>query len=85
MIEWKKAPFSEYYTPPLDTVYIIPCDKGIEIFYNGEQCVVENIGVQEFVEALKTFENPPSFKTDFKSEVERAANHPFLPQKHATT
>lgn len=86
MLKWIEIPdFSEYLTVPTDTVYILPCDKGIAIVYDGEQCIIENIGVQEFVEALKTFENPPSFKTDFKTEVERVVNHPFLPQKLATT
>ena len=85
MLIWNKISFPEYYTPPTDTVYILPCNKGIAITYDGEQCVIENIGVQEFVEALKTFEDLPSFKTNFKSTVELAVNHLILPQKHATT
>lgn len=84
MIEWHKI-HPEGLIPPLDTVYILPCDKGIGILYGGEYCIIENIGAQEFVDVLKSFDNPPSFKTDFKAEVERVANHLILPQKHATT
>ena len=76
MLKWTEIPsFSKYVAAPTDTAYILPCDKGITILSDGEQCVIENIGVQEFVEALKTVENPPSFKTDFKAEVERVVNH----------
>lgn len=85
MLAWNKISFLEYYTPPTDTAYILPRNEGIAIVYDGEQRIIENIGVQEFVEVLKTLETSPSFKTDFKSEVERVANHLILPQKHATT
>ena len=84
MIEWHKI-HPEGLIPPLDTVYILPCDKGIGILFNGEFCIIENIGVQEFVESLKLFDDPPSFKTDFKSTIEIVANHLILPQKLATT
>lgn len=85
-MEWIKIPsFSKYVTVPTDTAYILPSDKGIVIIYEGEQCIIENIGVQEFVEALKTFENLPSFKTDFKTEVELVVNRLILPQKPLTT
>ena len=86
MLKWTEIPsFSEYVTVPIDTVYILPCDKGITIVYDGEQCVIENVGVQEFVESVKTFGDPPSFKTDFKTEVERVVNRLVLPQKPTTT
>lgn len=89
MIKWFNNYAFEGCIIPLDTVYILPYEtdhkNGIEIFYNDEFCIVENIGVKEFVEALKTLEDSPSFKTDFKTEVERVVNHLFLPPKPATT
>jgi hypothetical protein len=66
---------------PTDTAYILPCNKGIEIIYDGELCVVENVGVQEFMITLKTLEG----STDFKTKVERVANRLILPQKSLTT
>ena len=89
MLKWFKNYALGNRIPPLDTVYILPYEtdykNGIEILCNDEFCIVENIGVQEFVEALKLFEDLPSFKTDFKSTVELAVNHLILPKKHATT
>jgi hypothetical protein len=86
MLKWTKIPsFSKYVAAPTDTAYILPCDKGITIVYNDEQCVIENVDVQEFMVALKLFEDSPSFRTDFKSTIECAANHLILPQKLATT
>lgn len=86
MIEWTKLPSTERFMQPTYTAYILPCDKGIQILYDCEQCVIENIDVQEFVEALKPLAtDPPSFKADFKSTVELAVNHLILPQKPATT
>ena len=86
MLKWTEIPsFSKYAAVPIDTAYILPCDKGIVILYDGEQCVIENIGVQEFVEAIKLFDDPPSFRTDFKSTIELVVNRLILPQKHATT
>ena len=88
MLKWFKNYALENRTPPTDTVYILPYEKDyvneIQILYNDEFCIIENIGVKEFVEALKLLEDPPSFKTDFKSEVERVANHLILSQKHTT-
>lgn len=81
MIVWHKFHMVDGFIPPLDTPYILPCDKGIQILYDGEFCVIENIGVQEFVEVLKSFDDQPSFKTDFKTTVERVVNHLILPQK----
>ena len=76
MLEWTKIPsFSKYVTVPTDTAYILPCDNGIEILCNGEMCIIENVDVLEFVKILKLLEDPPSFKTDFKAAIERAANH----------
>ena len=72
-----------------DTVYILPYEKdyinGIQILYNDEFCIIEKIGVQEFVETIKLLDDPPSFRTDFKSTIELVVNHLNLPQKHATT
>lgn len=82
MPKWTKIPsFSEFVAPSIDTAYILPCDKGIEIVYDGELCVVENVGVQEFVIALKTLED----SVDFKIKVERVVNCLILPQKPSTT
>lgn len=82
MLKWIKIPsFSKYVTAPTDTAYILPCDKGIEILYDSEMCVVENIGVQEFVDALKTLES----SEDFKTKVEQVVNRLILPQKSLTT
>lgn len=82
MLKWTKIPsFSEYVAAPTDTAYILPCNKGTEIIYDGELCVVENIGVQEFMIALKTLED----SADFKTKVERVVNRLILPQKSLTT
>jgi hypothetical protein len=89
MLKWFKNYALESRILPTDTVYILPYEKdyinGIQMLYNDEFCIIENIGVQEFVEALKTFEDLPSFKTDFKSEVERVVNYLNLPQKPLIT
>ena len=80
MLKWTEIPsFSKYMTVPIDTAYILPCDKGIKIMYDGEQCIIENIGVQEFVETLKVFDNLPSFRTDLKSTIELVVNRLILP------
>lgn len=83
MIKWFKNYALENRTPPTDTVYVLPYEmgykNGVEILYNDEFCIIENIGVQEFVEALKTFEDPPSFKIDFKSTVELVVNSLIYP------
>ena len=77
MLKWTKIPyFSKYVATPTDTAYILPCDKGIEIVYDGELCVVENVGIQEFMIALKTLED----SADFKTNVERVVNRLILPQ-----
>ena len=85
MIEWNKMQPVEGVILPSNTVYILPYEEGVQIVYNGEVCKIENIGVQEFVDVFKTLEDPSSFKTDFKSTIERVVNHLVLPQKHATT
>ena len=85
MVEWTKISHMENFVLPSDTVYILPYDEGIQIVYDGEVCKIANIGVQEFVEAIKFFEDPLSFKTDFKTEVDKLVNRLILPQKPLTT
>lgn len=89
MVKWFKNYALENRILPADTVYILPyekdCINGIQILCKDEFCIIESIDVQEFVDALKLFEDAPSFKTDFKSTIELVVNRLILPQKHATT
>ena len=85
MVEWTKISHMENFVPPSDTIYILPYEEGIQIVYDGEVCKIANIGVQEFVEAIKSFEDPPSFQTDFKTEIDKLVNRLILSQKPTTT
>lgn len=67
------------------TAHILPCDKGVQILYNGEICTVENFSVQEFVEALKLLYEQQPLLENFKEAIEQVANHQNLPQKPTTT
>ena len=89
MLKWFKNYALKNRILTTDTAYILPYEKdyinGIQILYNDEFCIIESIGVQEFVDALKTFEDSPSVKTDFKNTIELVVNRLILPKKPTTT
>ena len=41
---------------PENTAYILPCEKGVAIYYGEEMCVLEGIDVQECVNELEQFD-----------------------------
>ncbi len=42
---------------PKDTVYILPCEKGVTILCNQEMCILEGISVQECCDEFKQYNN----------------------------
>lgn len=63
-VNWIKVPYPEYFVPPENTVYILPCgeDNKCAIFCGGEVCVIEGIDVAECVAKLKAMDDALTFK-----------------------
>lgn len=40
---------------PKDTIYILPCEKGVAMLCNQEMCVLEGVSVQECCDKLKQY------------------------------
>lgn len=47
---------------PENTAYILPCEKGVAIYYGDEMCVIEGMNVQECLDKLKAFDDEVTFK-----------------------
>lgn len=47
---------------PENTAYILPCEKGVAIYYGDEMCIIEGMGVQECIDRLKAFDDETPFK-----------------------
>ena len=43
MIKWTKLSFLNCYVQDPNLVYVIPCDEGSQIWFNGERCLVQEI------------------------------------------
>lgn len=51
---------------PSNLAYILPCEKGVAIYYGDEMCVImcviEGLDVQECLDKLKAFDDEITFK-----------------------
>lgn len=58
-VNWIKLSYPEYFVPPKDMVYILPCgeDNKCTIVCGDDMCVLEGIGVQECCDKLKRFDD----------------------------
>lgn len=50
MIEWTKLNLPENLIHDLNLIYVVPCDDGSEIWFNGEKCIVEDKTVLEIID-----------------------------------
>jgi hypothetical protein len=54
MIKWTKLPYPDCLTQDPNLIYVVPCEGGSQIWYNGLFCFAKNITVQEFIDNIKT-------------------------------
>ena len=69
MIKWTKLSFLNCYVQDPNLVYVIPCDEGSQIWFNGERCLVEDVTVQEIIDKFNTIDCT-SFQLT-KEEIEK--------------
>lgn len=54
MIKWTKLPILDYFSYDSNLTYIIPCEEGSQIWFEGERCIVEDVTVQEIIDKFNT-------------------------------
>lgn len=70
MIKWTKLPLSTHLPKPEETVYIIPCNGGSEIYYENEKCFIEDATVLEIIDKFNSI-GCTSFRLS-KEDIEKA-------------
>lgn len=69
MIKWTKLPYPDCLTQDPNLIYVIPCDEGSQIWFEGERCLVEDTTVQEIMDKFNTI-GCTSFRLT-KEEIEK--------------
>ena len=69
MTKWTKLPVPDCLTQDPNLIYVIPCDEGSQIWFEGERCLVEDVMVQEIIDKFNTI-GCTSFQLT-KEEIEK--------------
>ncbi len=69
MIKWTKLPFPDCLTQDPNLIYVVPCEEGSQIWFDGERCTVEDATVMEIVDKLNSI-GCTSFQLT-KEEIEK--------------